>query len=453
LKAALGYRARLIVALFDLVAMADEASEDLGLPHPKVKAGDKQLSFFRRVEDRLRTQVDHSLPCTLCERVDAQMICVLPRIRTPQTGISFRSMSHHLALWPKDEVTPVWNLLPLHQSQKDAERFNLLLIPFPYEIRREQFKESKTRRCGRHHLPDDYGCFSYNPADALKWATKDLPKLLAATRDKLRKSKNSEIKRSPEIHGVILPECALSSEALFWKVYDVVQTHFPNAFLIAGLGELGKGAVPGSNAAYFAAPVHGQADTAIFVKQFKHHRWQLEKYQIDGYRLKDFDVTNKYWEHIELHPRRLNFFALKKWLTCTVLICEDLARQEPAARLVRSVGPNLLVALLLDGEQIEKRWPARYASVLAEDPGSSVLTITSLGMALLNKHSNRSKPSIALWRDSKKTWPIEMPADAKGMVLSLKRDKSDEFSTDGRKKSASALLLETEGDIMVIRAS
>ena len=98
---------------------------------------------------------------------------------------------------------------------------------------------------------------------------------------------------------------------------------------------------------------------------------------------------------------------------------EGVCRQEPAARLVRSVGPNLVVALLLGGEQIEKRWPARYAAVLAEDPGSSVLSITSLGMARLNPKASKAKTSIALWRDSEGIWPVEMPRNAKGMVLSL----------------------------------
>jgi hypothetical protein len=70
-----------------------------------------------------------------------------------------------------------------------------------------------------------------------------------------------------------------------------------------------------------------------------------------------------------------------------VLICEDLARQDPAAELVRAVGPNLLVALLMDGPQLANRWPARYAAVLAEDPGTSILTLTSLGMV------ERSRPT------------------------------------------------------------
>ena len=42
--------------------------------------------------------------------------------------------------------------------------------------------------------------------------------------------------------------------------------------------------------------------------------------------------------------------------------------------------------LLLDGPQLTSRWAARYASVLADDPGSAVMTLTSYGMV------QRSRP-------------------------------------------------------------
>jgi len=51
----------------------------------------------------------------------------------------------------------------------------------------------------------------------------------------------------------------------------------------------------------------------------------------------------------------------------TVLICEDLARLDPVNDLVRAVGPNLVMSLLMDGPQLTTRWPARYATVLADD--------------------------------------------------------------------------------------
>ena len=47
----------------------------------------------------------------------------------------------------------------------------------------------------------------------------------------------------------------------------------------------------------------------------------------------------------------------------------DLAQPDPVASIIRQVGPSLVIGLLLDGPQLAERWPARYASVFADDPG------------------------------------------------------------------------------------
>ena len=60
---------------------------------------------------------------------------------------------------------------------------------------------------------------------------------------------------------------------------------------------------------------------------------------------------------------------------------KDLAQIDEAAHVMRSVGPTIVIIPLLDGPQLSSGWAARYASVLADDPGSAVLTLTSYGMA------------------------------------------------------------------------
>ena len=122
-----------------------------------------------------------------------------------------------------------------------------------------------------------------------------------------------------------------------------------------------------------------------------------------------------------------------------MLICEDLARQDPVTEVVRAVGPNLVFALLMDGPQLRNRWPSRYASVLAEDPGCSVLSLTSLGM------STRSRPNrdtgdavdksrtIGLWRDAiygEREIALSDGQDA--CVLSLVCRTEPEWTIDGR---------------------
>jgi len=120
------------------------------------------------------------------------------------------------------------------------------------------------------------------------------------------------------------------------------------------------------------------------------------------------------------------------------LVCEDLARQDPAADLIRAVGPNLLIALLMDGPQLSGRWPAGYASVLAEDPGTSVLTLTSLGMAERSRPimpSGRAAPRrvIALWRDAI-AGEIQLALDPgdDACVLTLEHQLRTEYCADGR---------------------
>jgi hypothetical protein len=145
------------------------------------------------------------------------------------------------------------------------------------------------------------------------------------------------------------------------------------------------------------------------------------------------------WERIDIGRRGINFVTLQRWLTICVLICEDLARQDPVTEVIRAVGPNLVFALLMDGPQLRHRWSSRYASVLAEDPGSSVLTFTSAGMAKRSKPresepaSAEASPVVALWRDyhyGERELSIGDGHDA--CVLSLVNRCSPEFTLDGR---------------------
>jgi hypothetical protein len=54
----------------------------------------------------------------------------------------------------------------------------------------------------------------------------------------------------------------------------------------------------------------------------------------------------------------------------------------------------MVVALLLDGPQLASRWTARYASMLLDDPGSAVLTLTSYGMVANAWHEDLPPSSV-----------------------------------------------------------
>jgi hypothetical protein len=175
----------------------------------------------------------------------------------------------------------------------------------------------------------------------------------------------------------------------------------------------------------------------VRIPQKKHHRWKLEKNQIVQYGIgSNLHPLANWWEHIELGNREISFVSIQPWLTMSVLICEDLARPDPVGDVIRAVGPNLIIALLSDGPQIGSRWPGRYASGFADDPGSSVLTVTSLGMSKLSRPQDPSRDrsnTVALWRDARSgTHEISCPIDHDGIVLNVTAEYHEEWTADGR---------------------
>jgi hypothetical protein len=89
----------------------------------------------------------------------------------------------------------------------------------------------------------------------------------------------------------------------------------------------------------------------------------------------------------------------------------------------------------MDAAQVKGRWPARYATVLADDPGSSVLTLTSRALVDRVNHEGDYDFSnaIALWKDDTgKERSISLPADADALILTLAGHTRRARSLDGR---------------------
>jgi hypothetical protein len=128
-------------ALLDLLAMADAACAGFGVPHGSEHQHEEPL--LKQVNELLNVPFIERGASTLAKHLDPQMLCVLPKIRTPQTGLTIRSLSHHLAIWPRDEISPMWAVLDTAQKDWECARFNLLLLPWPYEIGTAQFHASE----------------------------------------------------------------------------------------------------------------------------------------------------------------------------------------------------------------------------------------------------------------------------------------------------------------------
>src|SRR5262249_38639595 len=87
------------------------------------------------------------------------------------------------------------------------------------------------------------------------------------------------------------------------------------------------------------------------------------------------------------------------------------------------------------GPQLTSRWTARYASVLADDPGSAVLTLTSFGMVQRSRpHQRDASPIVALSRDPTRGFrEIPLEAGAQGVVLTVCMARTTRRSADGRR--------------------
>src|SRR5262249_22268875 len=100
---------------------------------------------------------------------------------------------------------------------------------------------------------------------------------------------------------------------------------------------------------------------------------------------------------IEIPRRTLQFVELGDEITFVSLVCEDLAQIDDVAEVIRSVGPTFVYTPLLDGPQLSSRWAARYAGVLADDPASAVLTLTSYGMVQRSRPHGRDSSHVVAW--------------------------------------------------------
>jgi hypothetical protein len=401
---------RLREALLQLVAAADEASNRAGIWNAGRAADDFRDASLDLLIER----------GSLADEVEPSRAVVFPKLHTPQRGITTRSLTHYLALHEVRDVIPRWLALPFKLRSPSA--LNVLVLPWPEVVAPRDFRESRGLLL---NMPEaglgpggGYGFFTYAP--------RTQPVTTAAVREALKRARGLVA----EVDAIAFPELALrpgQAEALCREF---------NVIVIGGEGTSSQGARPGSNRAVVSMPLGRIAPgLAMSYVQPKHHRWCVDRSQILSYGLGGvLDPAREWWEHIPIEPRELHFFELSEWLTFCVLICEDLARQEPVSELIRAVGPNLVVTLLMDGPQLEHRWPAKYATVLAEDPGSSVLTLTSLGMARLSRPPGKPESrAIGLWKDPLAgAVQIDLPDGCDGVVLSLTRERTRERTADGR---------------------
>lgn len=389
----------ILTALIRLHALADEASEGAG----------------RRTSNGLQQTAARYLAAhgTLA-RLSSDRVRVLPKLRPPASGITLRSLSHHLAI-DRSEVEARWYFPPDDDACREvANRLSLLLVPYPEEIRTGDFRPTKGPLLNMDQA--HYGFYEYAPQE---------PFML----DELERLVEAAQRQVGAITIVVLPEAALDEETIEPVQAMLAAANVP--YLIAGARE-----PPGPGHPFGLSYAHLGGGNWRAPKQYKHHRWRMDPEQVHQYHLgAALDPSRDWWEAIGIRHRSITFASLCDCLTVCPLVCEDLARPDPVSDVIRAVAPSLVVGLLLDGPQLAPRWPARYASVLADDPGCSVLTLTSLGMAQRCQPPGHG-PSrvIALWKDAfRGLQQIELAPTAHAVALTAHTRLTRMVTADGRR--------------------
>ncbi len=427
-----------------LMIIADEACDGLGYaPAYDFKenwmAALIMRAFWRKNERALqaikgirRTATLYEDLPSMCFLADPDVVCVQPKVRTPAVGCTLRSYTHNVALLPpRGIVSTGWQHPPGALLADESSALNLLIVPYPFNLSAKWFSGIDVNRNSANDRPNDvaWGWFHLEQ----KWLERKVIDFTEALIAEAEKDVGT-------IHGLLFPEYALDWPT-FELVKDMILTKFPRLeFLVSGtssncVNETGNFVL---SAVFFDQQTAKNKfeRTALVSSRWKHHRWRLDEPQISNYALGSaLDPRVLWWEAIALGPREIDFTVFRTASAFTTLICEDLARSDPCHGVLRDVGPNLVFVMLMDGPQLASRWAARYSTTLADDPGCSVLTYTSLGLVERSNRSGKHAESrvIGLWKDDTgHAIEISCPEGAHGVVLTLSDARVREKTLDGR---------------------
>lgn len=430
-------------SVLKLLAITDEASRGIGFVTDTDQYPFADYWFFEHYRRQFHHKPTLRFPHSICSLVSPEEVCVQPKTRTSQVGCTLRSLTHHLALLPSiGEVKTSWTLASQGPYQ-ECHPLNLLLVPFPYRIHGNAFQGHEN---GAYKSSDPTFFFSINQT-WLREGTKPIG--VRSITDFLLDLITQAEREVADVHGVILPEGALSPELAPRIAHALAKKNKRLEIFISGVNGHSENRTFERN--YIYATIFYQSGDELTVipwEQGKHHRWKLEKDQIKRYHLGHvLNPERTWWERIDIADRRCHFYVFRHGATLATLICEDLARIEPVQAVLRSVGPNLVVALLMDGPQLERRWPGRYATVLADDPGSAVLTLTSLGMARRScMPGDKDSRQIALWKDSSGiAQELSLPEGSHGLLLTISSSWENNWTFDRRPDGDRTLRLALSG--------
>jgi hypothetical protein len=302
-----------------------------------------------------------------------------------------------------------------------------LLLPWPLRVRESDFRP--VAGSVQRQATEPFGFFEFVPSEKLDLDLLD--RMIVAARDEV-----------DSVDAVMLPESAVDAGEI--DDLEALLDRHGVGMLTTGVRQRSAESAPQGNWVHVGvnprlekggSPPSSTGERWFHIRQNKHHRWSLNEKQILQYHLGGALHPNiRWWEKMEIPRRTVHFVEHGDEIAIVSLVCEDLAQIESVAEVIRSVGPSVVFAPLLDGPQISSRWSARYASVLADDPGSAVLTLTSFGMAQRSRpHGRDASPAIALLKDPVRGLrEIRLESDAQGVLLTVCGNRTTRRSADGR---------------------
>jgi hypothetical protein len=346
-------------------------------------------------------------------RLSPARVRIVPKTHFSTRGITIRSLSRYLALC-YESVEIRWRSIGPGPAARRSDH-TFLLVPWPLSVSADDFRIASALSLDNMDT-DRFGFFEFDP-EPLDVGLVD--SLLAAA-----------VARAGSVDAVVFPEAALWPDAVEELEHSLAR--HGASILIAGVRDAPTPRRPGRNYLHFG--IHTETGWQRY-EQDKHHRWCLDERQLRQYHLtRSLPPGKLWWEAIDIRERALHVIDAGRGMTTAPLVCEDLARLDEVADLVRRIGPDLVVALLLDGPQLATRWPCRYASVIADDPGSAVLTLTPFGMAVRSRPpGTRRSRVVAHWNDAEAgPREIELARGAAAVLLSASVRTARRWTADGR---------------------
>lgn len=122
------------------------------------------------------------------------------------------------------------------------------------------------------------------------------------------------------------------------------------------------------------------ADGATLLTQPKTQRWLLDRDQQKRYGLvRELEDVDRYEDINE--GAVLTFLDDPGFGRVAVLICEDLARGDPAWQLTTAATPSVILSPVFDGSLRKRRWAFVAATRVASEPGALVFVANSFVLA------------------------------------------------------------------------